>query len=277
MNNILSLQNGYLPKSRGLISGNRKSIQNTAEKISSRMHESRTPKTAETALPLKRFTANRLLESLTNNDLASLLPYLERVSFEGEEYVCQPEEDIDFMYFPETAVMGEFQILQDGRTVEIAMTGREGVTGLSAIFNGGRASNWTQVTAAGSALKINTQILKEEFNRGGDARAIFLDYINKYISQISRRVICNSYHTVEQRFCSWLLMLCERRKCAKVPITQEQIARSLGVHRPSITQIAQILRRKKIISYVRGRISVIDRQKLENSACECYETIHKIV
>jgi CRP-like cAMP-binding protein len=276
MNNILSIKNGYVSKDANLKSVNGKSIQSTAEKIRKWMSDSRKLKTAEAASSLKRFTANQLLESLSNNDLAGLLPFLERVTFEGEEYIYQPEEDIDFIYFPETAVMSEFQILEDGRTVEIAMTGREGIIGLSAVFNGQQAVNWTQATIAGTALKINTQILKEEFNRGGELQAVFLDYINNYIGQISQRVICNSYHTVEQRLCSWLLMLHDRNKCAKVPMTQEQIARFLGVHRPSITQIALNLRKKKIINYIRGKISITDRQKLENSACECYGLIHKI-
>jgi CRP-like cAMP-binding protein len=269
MNNALSIKNGFLPKDTG-----GKSLQTTTEKIRQWMSER--GKSTETALPLKKFTVNRLLESLPNNDLVRLLPYLERVEFEGEEYVYQPEDEIEYIYFPETAVMSEFQILEDGRTVEFAMTGREGVVGLSAIFNGQTAANWTQISVAGTALKANARILKEEFNRGGELHAVFLDYINNYIGQISQRVVCNSYHTVEQRLCSWLLMLQDRNKTDKVPLTQEQIARLLGVHRPSVTQIAQILRRRKIINYMRGKISIIDRAKLENSACECYETIYKI-
>ncbi|HEY0429996.1 MAG TPA: Crp/Fnr family transcriptional regulator [Pyrinomonadaceae bacterium] len=276
MNNILSIKNGYLPNDAGSKSAGEKSLQNTAEKIRRWMADSRRQKIAEAASPHKRFTANHLLESLSNNELAKLLPFLERVEFAGDEYVYQPDDAIEFIYFPETAVMSEFQILEDGRTVEIAMTGREGVIGLSAIFNGQHAANWTQISVAGTALKINTLILKDEFICGGELHAAFLDYINNYIGQISQRVICNSYHTVEQRFCSWLLMLQDRNKNPRVPMTQEQIARLLGVHRPSVTQIAQTLRRKKIINYIRGKISITDREKLENSACECYGVIHKI-
>jgi CRP-like cAMP-binding protein len=271
MNNILSIKNGYAPTDAG-----GKTLHGTAEKIRKWMADSRKLKLAEAALPLKSFTSNGLLESLPKNDLAYLLPYLERVTFEVEEYLYQPDDEIEYIYFPETAVISEFQILEDGRTVEIAMTGSEGVIGLSAVFNGQQAVNWSQVTVSGTALKIKTQLLKEEFSRGGALHTLFLDYINIYIGQISQRVICNSYHTVEQRFCSWLLMLHDRNKNPRVPLTQEQIARFLGVHRPSITQIAQVLRRKKIINYLRGKISIVDRPKLENTACECYEGIHKI-
>ena len=268
MDNILSIKNGFLPKDA------EKSFQSTAEKIRHWMSER--GKITETTSPLKRFTVNELLESLPNNDLAGLLPYLERVELAAEKYVYQSEDDIEYVYFPETAVMSEFQILEDGRTAEFAMTGCEGVVGLSAIFNNQPASNWTQISVAGTALKINARFLKEEFNRGGELHAVLLDYINNYIAQISQRVVCNSYHTVEQRFCSWLLMLQDRNKTDKVPLTQEQIARLLGVHRPSVTHIAQVLRRRKIINYMRGKISILDRAKLENSACECYEMIRKI-
>jgi CRP-like cAMP-binding protein len=277
MNNILSIKNGYHSADIKLKNPDREtSARTTAEKIRQWMADTSRQKTAETAAPLKRFTANQLLESLSNQELTKLLPFLERAEFDGDEYLYQPEDEIEFVYFPETAVMSEFQILEDGRTVEIAMTGREGVIGLTSIFNGQQAINWTQVSVAGTALKINTQVLREEFYRGGELQAVFLDYINNYISQISQRVICNSYHTVEQRFCSWLLMLQDRQKSSRVPMTQEQIARFLGVHRPSVTQIAQTLRRRKIINYIRGKISIVDRQKLENSACECYAGIHKI-
>jgi CRP-like cAMP-binding protein len=277
MNNLLSIKNGYVANDVSLKkTGNGKSLQSTAEKIKQWMADSRQQKLVEAAAPLKKFTVNQLLESLSNNELAKLLPYLERVEFAGDEYIYQPDDEIEFIYFPETAVLSEFQILEDGRTVEIAMTGHEGVIGLSAVFNGQQAINWMQVSVAGTALKISTQILREEFYHGGALQAVFLDYINNYIGQISQRVICNSYHTVEQRFCSWLLMLQDRKKSSKVPMTQEQIARFLGVHRPSVTQIAQSLRRKKVINYIRGKISILDRQKLENSACECYEVIHKI-
>jgi CRP-like cAMP-binding protein len=274
MNKNYTLRQEYLPTDSAIRNGNGKLLQNTVETIKRWTTVSPTLKRVE-AIPFKTAFANQLLAGQTDKTLARLMPHLERVTLASDEYIYQPDDNIDFIYFPETAVMSEFQILEDGRTVEIAMIGREGVVGQSAVLCSQPAMNWTQVSAAGSALKINSQILREEFNRGSGLRAALFDYVNHYIGQISQRVICNSYHTAEKRLCSWLLMLQDRNKSSKLRMTQEQLARFLGVHRPSITQIAQSLRRKKLISYIRGSISIIDRPELEKAACECYQIVHR--
>lgn len=269
-----TLRQEYPLQDTAIRSGNGKLLQNNVETIKRWTTISPNIKRIE-VIPFKTLFANLLLKGQTEKALARLIPHLERVTLASDEFIYQPEDKIDFIYFPETAVMSEFQILEDGRTVEIAMIGREGIAGHSAVFCSQPAMNWTQVSVAGSALKINSQILRAEFNRGGAMRAIVFDYVNHYIGQISQRVICNSYHTAEKRLCSWLLMLHDRNKDSKLRMTQEQLARFLGVHRPSITQIAQILRRKKIIEYTRGSISIINRPELEKSACECYRIVHR--
>ncbi len=274
MNKNYTLRQEYLSQDTGIRGGNDKLLQDTVETVK-RWTTVRPKLRLVEPIPFKTPFANLLLTNQSEKTLARLMPHLERVTLASDEYIYQPENKIDFIYFPETAVMSEFQILEDGRTVEIAMIGREGLTGHSAIFCLQPAMNWTQVSVAGSALKINSRILREEFNRGGALQAALFDFINHYIGQISQRVICNSYHTAEKRLCSWLLMLHDRNKNSRLQMTQEQLARFLGVHRPSITQIAQSLRRKKLISYIRGSISIIDRPELEKAACECYQIVHR--
>ncbi|HEY8560585.1 MAG TPA: Crp/Fnr family transcriptional regulator [Pyrinomonadaceae bacterium] len=221
----------------------------------------------------KRFLNNRLLAAQSEEIYEELIPYLESVSLNGGEYLYQPGDHVDFVYFPETAVVSEFSILEDGRTVEIAMTGNEGVLGLLPLFNSGNALNWTQVSVNGTAARINNRILEKKISRHPEFQKTLFEYITQYVQQISQRSVCNSYHVIEQRFCSWLLMIQDRKKSNKIPLTQEQIARSLGVHRPSLTHIAQNLRAKKIIDYVRGKIYILDRAELENSACACFSEI----
>jgi CRP-like cAMP-binding protein len=135
-------------------------------------------------------------------------------------------------------------MLEDGKTVEIAMIGREGVNGLSAVFGAPAAENWSQVLIAGSVLKINTQILRQEFNRGGMLQFLFLGYANNFVKQISQKVICNTHHLMEERLCSWPLALHDRNKNDILSITQEQMAFFLGANRPSVTLVAQSLRAK---------------------------------
>jgi CRP-like cAMP-binding protein len=221
-------------------------------------------------LPIGFLTVNHLLGALSRDVFANILPYLETVSFKGNESINQPGDSVDYIYFPESAVISEFQILEDGGTIEIAMTGREGVVGLLSAFNAYPAVNWTQVSVPGKALKIKSRFLREEIYRSSSLQKCLLDHINIYIGQISQRAVCNSRHSLEERFCSWLLMLCQRRKSGKLPLTQEQIARCLGVHRPSVTHIAQNLRERGAIDYRRGKIIITSQEKLQACSCSCY-------
>jgi CRP-like cAMP-binding protein len=221
----------------------------------------------------QKFVSNQLLAAQSEEVYQGLLPYLESVSLAGSDYIYQPGDHVEFIYFPETAVISEFSILEDGRTVEIAMTGNEGVLGLLPLFNSGIATNWTQVSVNGTAAKVNSRIFEKKIACFPEFQKSLFEYVTAYVRQISQRSVCNSYHVIEQRFCSWLLMIQDRKKSNKIPLTQEQIARSLGVHRPSLTHIAQNLRAKKIIDYVRGKIYILNRAELENSACDCFAEI----
>jgi CRP-like cAMP-binding protein len=272
MNNYY-FKNEYLLENATLAINNGDVLQKTVDTIKRWAVDNHFQKAVDTSL-IKKLFANQLLALLPDNVFAKLSPHFERVLFSCEEKIYQPGDLINFIYFPESAVMSEYQILEDGRTIEIAMTGKEGVVGFSSMLNSNPATNWTQISVAGSALKINTQAIKREFTYADRFQELLFDYINKYINQISQRVICNSYHMTEARFCSWLLMLHNRNNCNnKLRLTQEQIARYLGVHRPSVTQIALSLRKKKIINYMRGEISIINRREMENSACSCYGII----
>lgn len=224
-------------------------------------------------LPAKNFLTNYFLNALNEEIYNEFSSHLETVNLSVNEYLYQPGDHVDFIYFPETSVISEFQILEDGRMVEIAMTGREGIIGLLPALNLCWAENWTQVSVEGRAHRVNSQVFEKKFLHHLSFQKLLFKYTNEYVRQISLRSVCNSYHMIEQRFCSWLLMLQDRKKSNRIPLTQEQIARSLGVHRPSITHIAQTLRDKKIIDYVRGKINILNRSELEKSACVCYSEI----
>lgn len=216
---------------------------------------------------------NKLLTAGLNEVMLYLSPFMESVTFKGNEYLFNPGDRIEYVYFPETAVMSEFQILEDGRTVEIAMTGKEGVVGFMPVLRSHFLTNWTQVFVPGKAFRLSSQVFEREVTKNPKLQGIIFDYIGNYIRQVSQRAVCNSYHTIEQRFCSWLLMVQARKGGTKLPLTQEQIARSLGVHRPSVTHIAQSLRERRIIDYVRGKIVICDELKLAETACDCFGEI----
>lgn len=274
MDNCSSFRNKYLLENAGLKINDGITLQKTVETVKNWAAANHHQKAIDASL-IKKLFANQLIAQLPDSVFTKLSPYFERVTFSGEENIYQYGDQINFIYFPESVVMSEYQILGDGRTIEIAVTGREGVVGFSSILNTQPATNWTQVSVAGTALKINTGILKREFSQTETFQNLIFEYINKYINQISQRAICNSYHMIEARFCSWLLMLYERNGNTRLRLTQEQIARYMGVHRPSITHIAQILRKNKIIDYGRGEIFILDRQKLEDFSCGCFKAIDK--
>lgn len=226
-------------------------------------------------VPFNGLLTNRLLTALPGEDFARLLRHLEPVSLSGGEDLYGFGEAIQDLYFPEGAVVSHLYILADGATTEAAMIGREGMTGLSYIFASPVPAHWTQVIIPGTALRVRAEVIKEEFARGGAMQRLLLAYASAQIEQLSQKAICNGRHTVEERLCSWLLMVHDRAGDDQLPLTQEQIARHLGTRRSGITEAAMVLRDSQIISYSRGQIRITNRPGLEMAACECYRTLNR--
>lgn len=214
---------------------------------------------------------NSILRSLPYDLKNTLDPSLRRVALTKDEFIYQEEDVLEYVYFPETAVVSEFKILEDGRMVEIAVTGREGAIGLSSLFSDSTVvPNCTQVTQAGYAKRIDAPTLNKLLQRNQVLRTRLSKPVDMYIRQISQKAICNMYHSVKQRLCTWLLMIHDRCGRKTLNLTHEQIARVLGVYRPSVTCIAQEMRKDHLIDYSRGGISICDRPLVEQSACPCY-------
>lgn len=213
---------------------------------------------------------NKLLNVLPNTDLQSLLSSMKMVQLEKNQYIYKPSDLVNYIYFPIDAVVSEYQILEDGKTIELSLVGWEGMIGGGAVFNSDFFPHWLQVLIPGNALRIDSKIFKQKFDSSKNIKDVLFAYMNSYISHISQKVICNSHHSVEERLCLWLLTVDDRSKNKNLPLTQEQIACFLGTYRPSITLITQSLRKKKIINSIRGKISILDRERLEAIACNCY-------
>ncbi len=219
---------------------------------------------------IKTLFSNEIIRSLSESDFNQFLPHLEMVSFSPEDHIYQPDEAIKFVYFPETAVFSQFHILKDGRTTETAMIGREGFAGLQGITASRSSNYFLQCLIGGIALRLRIELFRQKSEQSNSFRELLFSFSNLLIQQISQRVICSSHHLLDQRMCCWILMILDRTNADELKLTHDQIAGYLGVHRPSITYIAQSLREKDIIKYSRGRIIVLNRQKLEESSCDCY-------
>ncbi len=218
-------------------------------------------------------TDNFILKTLPKRLFEVLRPHLRRVYVNKEQFLFQQDDELEYVYFPETAVISEFHILDDGRMVEVSITGRESAIGIATLYQADHISNCVQVTQAGNVLKIESAILRKMAKLHPELAMLLHSYLENYIRQISQKAVCNMYHSVEERFCTWLLMVHDRCGSETLKLTHEQIARTLGVYRPSITCIALDMRKKKLIDYSRGGISIKDRGRMEDSACGCYSEL----
>jgi CRP-like cAMP-binding protein len=218
-------------------------------------------------------TENFILKTLPRRLFEVLRPHLRRVYVNKEQFLFQQDDELEYVYFPETAVISEFHILDDGRMVEVSITGRESAIGIATLYQADHISNCVQVTQAGNVLKIESAILRKMAKLHPELAMLLHSYLENYIRQISQKAVCNMYHSVEERFCTWLLMVHDRCGSDMLKLTHEQIARTLGVYRPSITCIALDMRKKRLIDYSRGGISIKDREKMEDSACGCYSEL----
>jgi CRP-like cAMP-binding protein len=219
--------------------------------------------------------SNQLLSALTEPVLERLRPYLEEVSLIQGQILHKSSELITEVYFPEQSSVSLVLILSDKSTTEIGLVGKEGMVGLSAILGGKSTTSHSIVQIAGTAVKLPSQILQEEFNRGEELQKLFLLYTQAQLTQIAQIAVCQSHHVIEQRLARWLLLV---RNCTNrntLPLTQKSISMMLGVRRASVTEAAISLQQAEIINYSRGQIVITDPQKLESVACECYEKIQR--
>ena len=224
---------------------------------------------------LNLLLTNRLLSALPAEDFARLFPHLEPVSLAAGQQLYKLDEEVRYAYFPETAVVSHLYILSEGGMTEADMVGREGMTGLSAVFDVPPPSYLSEVALAGSALRARVEVLRQEFARGGAFQQILVRYAAARIALLSRRAVCNGNHRVEERLCTWLLMMHDRAGDHPLTLTHERISRHLGTRRAGVTSAATVLRDRGVIDYRRGRIRIADREALEAAACECYPAVRE--
>jgi CRP-like cAMP-binding protein len=125
------------------------------------------------------------------------------------------------------------------------------------------------------ALRVKVEVLREEFKQGGEFQQIIMNYLHQILSQISQSALCHRFHTVEQRFATWLLISSDRVNSEEFSLQQDCIGRMLGVPRTNVSMTANPLQQRSLISYSRGRIEIINRQRLKQVACECYRMIKR--
>ena len=216
---------------------------------------------------------NRLLAALPPDEIERLLPTFQKISFSLGDVVYESSGHLDYVYFPTTAIISLLYTMENGSTAEMGLTGNDGVVGIALFMGGGTMPNRAVVQSAGDAIRMKAKVLQAEFASGGEFQRLLLRYTQALITQISQTAVCNRLHSVEQQLCRWLLLSHDRVPTDELIMTQELIADMLGVRREGVTVAAGHLQDIEAISYVRGRIQIMDRQKLEDTACECYRVV----
>jgi CRP-like cAMP-binding protein len=219
-------------------------------------------------------SANRLLAALPEDEYLRLEPYLTFVSLAVQTVFYEASEKIETVYFPNSALISLVNTLSNGTTTEIAIIGGTGMVGLPAILGDGYSSQRAIVQIADGAMKISAVILKQEFDQGGELQKILLNYTQNRLSEISQLAVCNRHHTIEKRLARWLLTVQDLTQYQELPLTQEFMGHMLGCRRSGVTIAAGMLQKAGLISYTRGKIVILNRQSLENAACECYQLFH---
>jgi CRP-like cAMP-binding protein len=218
---------------------------------------------------------NRLLAALQPEEYERLLPRFREVSFSLGEVVYEFAGHLDYVYFPTTAIVSLLYTMENGATAEMGLTGNDGVVGIALFMGGGTMPNRAIIQSAGNALRMKAKVLQDEFARGGHFQQVLLRYTQALITQISQTAVCNRLHSVEEQLCRWLLLSHDRVKADELIMTQELIADMLGVRREGVTVAAGRLQDAGMISYVRGHITILDREKLEATVCECYRVVRE--
>ena len=216
---------------------------------------------------------NRLLGLLPVDEYERLRPHLRPVSFSLGEVVYEFGGQLDYVFFPTTSIISLLYTMENGASAEMGLTGNDGVVGIALFMGGGTMPNRAVVQSAGSALRMKAKVLQDEFALGGNFQQLLLRYTQALITQISQTAVCNRLHSVEQQLCRWLLLSHDRVQADELIMTQELIADMLGVRREGVTVAAGHLQDIGAISYVRGRIQILNRQRLEEAVCECYRVV----
>ena len=217
---------------------------------------------------------NRLLDALPQDVTDDLQRYFERVTLPRSKVLHHPGDTILHLYFPLNCLVSITITMAEGKTAEAGAVGNREVVGVNA-FMGGSETNQTEyiVQIEGDALKMEAQPLLDAFDSNKAVRDVFLKYTQAYIAQLSQNVGCNRLHNVEQRFARWLLEVYDRIDTMDLRLTQEFIGEMLGVHRPTVTDIANKLVADGLITVQRGLIRIADVAGLERIACECYVVV----
>jgi CRP-like cAMP-binding protein len=224
---------------------------------------------------LSNWPRNRLLLALPARNLKQLMPELEHIRCQSEQVLLDADSSLDHVFFPYSGVVSVVAVYSDGSVIEAATIGREGCSGVQAMFGAKISSVRLLVQIPGSAAKMSRAAFTRAMGSMPSFRALMNAYVQAFLEQVMVSVACNGAHNLKQRLARWLLMMRDRSDEDTLPITQNLLAEMLGAQRPSITNAARELERVGLIERGRREVTILDRQGLTKASCECYQLVRE--
>lgn len=222
---------------------------------------------------------NLLLARLPPDDYARLIPSLDVIPLPLKEFLHKPGQPPQHVFFPGGGYVSILTALADGGMVEVATIGREGMVGAFAATEGGTPPTSATLVQAASdtCYRMTVAAFRAEMGQRGALYDLVTRYANALIGFIMQSTACNAVHSVEQRLARWLLMAQDRVASENFPMTHEFIAMMLGATRPTVTVVAGTLQKAGLITYHRGHVTIVDRERLEAASCECYRAATDLI
>ncbi|HEU0085295.1 MAG TPA: Crp/Fnr family transcriptional regulator [Bradyrhizobium sp.] len=219
--------------------------------------------------------ANRLLGDLPRADFDLLSPHLGLESFAQGAVLAEAGDEIDHAWFPNNGMISLLTMLRDGKAIETATIGRQGVFGAAAAFGLYRTRVRAIVQLPMTAATLPAPALRRAAESSKAIQLLCMRYNEVLLAQARITAACNALHMIEARFCRWLLQTSHISGSTTVTLTQEFLSEMLGVRRTSVTEVASKLQSAGLISYSRGVIHILDMEALRQKSCECFETLQE--
>ena len=216
-----------------------------------------------------------ILLSISDSDYGLLRPHLEYVSLPNHLVLHEPGGKLEFAYFPNRGLISLVVVMKDGRTAEAGIVGNEGFTGTLAAVGLSRSPLHAVVQITGDGFRVEVGALQNTLESAPHLQLTLCRYAAVRGMQVAQTAACNRLHDIGQRLARWLLMTQDRVHSGSLLITHDFLATMLGTDRPSVSEAAGVLQKKKLIAYTRGAVKIVNRKKLEKSACECYGVIQQ--
>ncbi len=220
-------------------------------------------------------TQNHLLAALPPEVQQRVFPNLKLLDLPLGSVVYETGQRETYVYFPTDCIISLVYVMLDGASAEISVVGSEGLVGIAVFMGGDSTPSRAIVQSGGFAYRLPASELRQVFNAAPEMRMLMLRYTQALITQMAQTAVCNRHHSIDQQLCRWLLLSLDRLSGKELTMTQELIANMLGVRREGVTVAAGKLQDLGVITYQRGHIRVLDREKLEALCCECYEVVRR--